>query len=87
MSNITCQEQSQVQSRSRAGCNVMQVPGLDYSEPAVNIQFNVDDDRCEPDTTFCVGTFRGGCDVVDREPLAGGASLESRVYSDDIYHL
>ena len=56
-----------------------QLEGRDYTEPAFNIEFGVADDRSEVELSYCVGTFSGGCDVIDNEPLGGGSTLIERV--------
>ena len=58
-----------------------QVVGKDYTEPAFNIEFDVADDRSDPETELCIGTYRRGCDVLRNEPLGGRTSLQSRVMS------
>ena len=61
------------------GCHVTQLEGRDYTEPAFNIEFGVADDRSEVELSYCVGTFSGGCDVIDHEPLGGGSTIVARV--------
>ena len=58
-----------------------QIEGRDYTEPAFNIEFGVADDRSEVELSYCVGTFSGGCDVVDNEPLGGASTVVVRVGS------
>ena len=60
-------------------CRVVQIEGRDYTEPAFNIEFGVADDRSEVELSYCVGTFSGGCDVIDKEPLGGGSTIVARV--------
>ena len=66
---------------SQVACTVYQVVGKDYTEPAFNIEFDVADDRSDPETELCVGTYRRGCDVLRNEPIGGRTSLQSRVMS------
>ena len=37
------------------------------------------DDRSEVELSYCVGTFSGGCDVIDNEPLGAGSTVVVRV--------
>lgn len=53
--------------------------GLDYTEPAFSLEFAVEDDKCWPHMTYCVGTYTGGCDVVKNEPLDGLSSIMTKV--------
>ena len=64
---------------SSGACQVVQLEGRDYTDPAFNIEFGVADDRSEVELTYCVGTFSGGCDVVDNEPLGGASTVIARV--------
>ncbi|KAI0212798.1 hypothetical protein LSAT2_002240, partial [Lamellibrachia satsuma] len=72
---------------SNGACNVAQIEGRDYTEPAFNIEFGVADDRSEVELSYCVGTFSGGCDVVDNEPLGGASTVVVRrmVHSIRLY--
>lgn len=65
---------------SSASCHVTQLTGRDYTEPAFNIEFGVADDRSEVELSFCVGTFSGGCDVIDNEPLGGASTVVAKVW-------
>ena len=56
-----------------------QLPGRDYTEPAFNIEFGVADDRSEVELSFCVGTYSGGCDVINKEPLGGASTVIVKV--------
>ena len=64
---------------SSGACQVVQLEGRDYTDPAFNIEFGVADDRSEVELSYCVGTFSGGCDVVDNEPLGGASTVVARV--------
>ncbi|KAI0241220.1 hypothetical protein LSAT2_032838 [Lamellibrachia satsuma] len=63
---------------SSGACQVVQLEGRDYTDPAFNIEFGVADDRSEVELTYCVGTFSGGCDVVDNEPLGWCINCHSK---------
>ena len=58
---------------------MVQLERQDYTEPAFNIEFGVADDRSEVELSYCVGTYSGGCDVVNNEPLGGPSTVVSRV--------
>ena len=64
---------------SDAGCHVKQLKGRDYTEPTFNLEFGVGDDCSEVELSYCVGTYIGGCDVVNNEPLGGPSTVVSRV--------
>ena len=63
-------------------CDVEQVAGKDYTEPTFSIQYDVADDVSQCETTLCIGTYRGGCDVLEDEPLGGTSSEHARVGGD-----
>ncbi|KAK2165039.1 hypothetical protein NP493_1368g00012 [Ridgeia piscesae] len=70
---------------SGTGCHVAQIAGRDYTEPAFTIELGVADDRSEVELSYCVGTFSGGCDVVDNEPLGGETSVVVRTLVHSIH--
>ena len=71
---------------SSGACQVVQLEGRDYTDPAFNIEFGVADDRSEVELSYCVGTFSGGCDVVDHDTLGGASTVITRVGGNDCCH-
>ncbi|CAH1258771.1 JAG1 [Branchiostoma lanceolatum] len=59
-------------------CFVEQVKGRDYTEPAFQLGFHMEDERSEVRSTLCVGTYRGGCDAIGNEPIGGAWSPLSK---------
>ncbi|XP_070574642.1 uncharacterized protein [Ptychodera flava] len=60
-------------------CNVYQVVGRDHVEPAFQLSIAVDDDRSEVDMTFCVGTYKSGCDVLKDQTMGGSSVIVSAI--------
>ncbi|CAH1250560.1 FAT1 [Branchiostoma lanceolatum] len=56
-------------------CNVDQVVGYDYAEPAYRIEIVANDDRSQAKLKFDVGTVPGGTDVVSQEEI-GNSPVE-----------
>ena len=71
---------------SGGACQVVQLEGRDYTDPAFNIEFGVADDRSEVELTYCVGTYSGGCDVVNNGTLGGPSTVIERVRVDHYCH-
>ncbi|XP_077996023.1 uncharacterized protein LOC144449370 [Glandiceps talaboti] len=56
-------------------CEITQVVGRDYVEPAFQLSIAVDDDKSEVDLTFCVGTYQSGCDVLKDQSMNGPSAV------------
>ncbi|XP_070573717.1 uncharacterized protein [Ptychodera flava] len=52
-------------------CVVKQVPGRDHLDPAFELAIAVADEKSEVDLTFCVGSYKSGCDLVNNQPMGG----------------
>ncbi|XP_077992165.1 uncharacterized protein LOC144446291 [Glandiceps talaboti] len=61
------------------GCTVRQLEGRDYTDPAFELELAVEDDRSEVDLSFCVGTYKGGCDILKDQPMGGFSTIVSQV--------
>ncbi|XP_070573688.1 uncharacterized protein [Ptychodera flava] len=61
------------------GCYVKQIEGRDYTDPAFELTLAVEDDRSEVEMTFCVGTFKGGCDIMRNEPMGGPSVIVAKI--------
>ncbi|XP_070572594.1 uncharacterized protein [Ptychodera flava] len=60
------------------GCIVRQLEGRDYTDPAFELSLAVEDDRSEVDMTFCVGTYKDGCDILRDQPMGGASTIVSQ---------
>ncbi|XP_070573744.1 uncharacterized protein [Ptychodera flava] len=54
-------------------CDVYQVPGRDYTDPAFSLEVAVGDENSEVELTFCVGSYKTGCDLLKDQPMGGSA--------------
>ncbi|XP_035662464.1 uncharacterized protein LOC118406510 [Branchiostoma floridae] len=59
---------------STGQCVVEQIPGLDYTEPAFEIEVAANDDRSPANLFYSVGTSPGESDVVEKETLGGSVT-------------
>nr|XP_006817933.1 PREDICTED: uncharacterized protein LOC100377080 [Saccoglossus kowalevskii] len=66
-------------SQANQGCFVHQVEGRDYTDPAYELELSVEDDKSEVDMTFCIGTYKGGCDVLKDESMGGFSTVFEQV--------
>ncbi|KAI8518956.1 hypothetical protein Bbelb_022130, partial [Branchiostoma belcheri] len=55
-------------------CEVSQIPGLDYTEPAFEIEIAASDDRSPANLFYSVGTSPGDSDIIDMEALGGSVT-------------
>ncbi|XP_070573761.1 uncharacterized protein [Ptychodera flava] len=60
-------------------CVVKQVPGRDHLDPAFELAIAVADEKSEVDLTFCVGSYKSGCDLVNNQPMGGPAVVIAQV--------
>ncbi|XP_038062441.1 uncharacterized protein LOC119732930 [Patiria miniata] len=69
-------------TRSAAGtnlCSVEQVPGLDYTEPAFQLEMVAFDDKSLVKFFYQVGTAPGGSDVVSKTEFGGPSAIISQI--------
>ncbi|KAI6655616.1 hypothetical protein LOD99_2114 [Oopsacas minuta] len=59
-------------------CDVSQIVGRDYTDPAFFLQINVADDKSQVELTYSVGTYPGGNDVVRDDRMNGNTVLIAR---------
>ncbi|XP_066300154.1 uncharacterized protein [Branchiostoma lanceolatum] len=59
-------------------CMVKQLKGLDYTEPAIQIEITANDDRSKVPLTYSVGTVPNSDDVVSKEELGGPTTVLKR---------
>ncbi|CAH1802777.1 unnamed protein product [Owenia fusiformis] len=64
-------------SSERVECSVKQLANRDHTEPAFLLGVGVADGESQVDMTYCVGTYRGGCDEVAVEPMGGSSTIVS----------
>ncbi|CAH1802680.1 unnamed protein product [Owenia fusiformis] len=64
-------------SSQRVECSVKQIANRDHTEPAFLLGVGVADGESQVDMTYCVGTYRGGCDEVAVEPMGGPSTIVS----------
>ncbi|XP_038050728.1 uncharacterized protein LOC119723897 [Patiria miniata] len=70
-----------VAARSAGGnnCGVEQVPGLDYTEPAFQLEMVAADDKSIVTFFYQVGTAPGGSDVLTRTEFGGPSAIISQI--------
>eukprot|EP00058_Branchiostoma_floridae_P003025 XP_002588513.1 hypothetical protein BRAFLDRAFT_79466 [Branchiostoma floridae] len=56
-------------------CDVEQVAGRDFVEPAFQLEVAAEDDVSQVKLTYDVGTYKGGSDVVSNEGLGGPSNV------------
>ncbi|XP_078616233.1 uncharacterized protein LOC144884654 [Branchiostoma floridae x Branchiostoma japonicum] len=56
-------------------CEVQQIAGRDFVEPAFQLEVAAEDDVSQVKLTYNVGTYRGGSDVVSNEGLGGPSNV------------
>ncbi|XP_072033446.1 LOW QUALITY PROTEIN: uncharacterized protein [Amphiura filiformis] len=56
-------------------CRVEQVPGLDYTEPAFQLEIAAGDDKSIVTFTYSVGSVPGGTDVVNADEFGGPSAI------------
>ena len=62
-------------------CKVQQVYGLDYTEPAFQLEMVAEDDKSLVTFTYQVGTAQGGDDVLGETEFGGPSAIISQVTS------
>ena len=62
-------------------CEVFQIPGLDYTEPAFQIAVAASDSLSQVRFFLDVGTTPGGSDVLHEEKLGGALTKVSKVFA------
>ena len=60
-------------------CSVEQVPGLDYTEPAFQLEVVAADDKSLVTFFYQVGTVPGGSDVLPKTEYGGPSAIISQV--------
>ncbi|XP_019616821.1 PREDICTED: uncharacterized protein LOC109464310 [Branchiostoma belcheri] len=64
--------------RQTRECVVKQLTGLDYTEPAFQIEITAGDDRSKVPLTYSVGTVPNSDDIVSKEELGGPTTILKR---------
>ncbi|XP_078664148.1 uncharacterized protein LOC144907219 [Branchiostoma floridae x Branchiostoma belcheri] len=64
--------------RQTRECVVKQLAGLDYTEPAFQIEITAGDDRSKVPLTYSVGTVPNSDDIVSKEELGGPTTILKR---------
>ena len=68
-------------------CLVEQIPGLDYTEPAIHIQVAASDDVSYVTYHLSVGTEPGGNEVIDNQVFGGPSAIITQVGQTTFFFL
>ncbi|XP_070573546.1 uncharacterized protein [Ptychodera flava] len=65
-------------------CKVEQVPQRDEVEPAFTLAVAAGDDKSEVDLTYCVGTYKSGCDIFADQTMGGQSVIIAQILPDGV---
>ncbi|XP_070573548.1 uncharacterized protein [Ptychodera flava] len=65
-------------------CSVKQLVGRDHTDPAFELAVAAGDDRSEVNLTYCLGTYKTGCDILDDQTMGGQSVIVTQLLPDDI---